>query len=141
MVLQWVEQKGKEKRSAGEKLGWATAHFNHQVMTQQVVSRHGQLGVHRASAHSRTVGSTISPTRTYDIGARRARLELSRKVVVTHFLVSQPGLVGLVSRHTFWCRDMVGLHGVATHLWCCDTEATGRAIFMSRHTFWCCDMV
>ena len=27
VALQWVEQKGNEKRNAGDKMGWATAHF------------------------------------------------------------------------------------------------------------------
>ena len=61
--------------------------------------------------------------------------------VVTQFLVSRPGLEKLVSRHTSWCCDMVGLHGVATRKrqvelkWCRDT------VFDVAHglAFWCRD--
>ena len=36
--------KEEEKENAEEKLEWATAHFQHQVETQQVVSRHRWAG-------------------------------------------------------------------------------------------------
>ena len=35
VVLLWVEQKGKEKRNAGDKMGCATAQFRPWVVTQE----------------------------------------------------------------------------------------------------------
>ena len=70
-------------------------------------------------------------------------------------LVSRPGLAGLVSRQTPWCRDMVGFHGVATHCWFHDKEAAGGPNWCHDTPFgvltwarqfgvatysWCCDM-
>ena len=46
--------KEEEKENAEEKLEWAIAHFQHQVATQQVVSRHRWLGVRRACRHDQT---------------------------------------------------------------------------------------
>ena len=91
-------------------------------------------------AADRTVACVTAPTCTHDTGARCMQPGLSRNGDATHFLVSRPSLVGLVSRHTFWCHNMVGLLGVVTHCWCRDTEAIRRAILVSRHTFWCRDM-
>ena len=99
---------------------------------------------------ARPGGCARNRARAHDTGAKRARPGPSWNGVATHFLVSLPGLAGLVTRHTFWCNDMVGLHGVATHYWCRDTEAERRAILVSQHglvflvsrsTVWCRDMV
>ena len=76
----------------------------------------------RAAARAATRATVLM--RTHDTGARRTR----------------PSLEGLVSRRTFWCHYMVGLHGVATYCWCSDTKAARRAILVSRHDFWCRNM-
>ena len=66
VVLQWVEQKGKEKRNAGDKMGWATAHFRHWVATQERCRN--RLGLVHASwragqEHCRTCGRNSTAVR------------------------------------------------------------------------------
>ena len=77
--------------------------------------------------------NAITPAHARDVGVRRVRYRPSKNGVATHFLVSRPGLVGLVLRHNFgimtWLAFMASqpIVGVATQrlqgepIWCRDT--------------------
>ena len=62
------------------------------------VSRPRRLGLAGGRASARQIGSC----------ARNSACDMA-------WVSSQPGAGETVSRHTFWCRDMVGLHGFMTH--------------------------
>ena len=130
------------------------------------MSRHGNLGACRAAAcraAACVAVNAITPAHAHDVGVRRVRYRPSKNGVATHFLVSRPGLVGLVLRHNFgittwlafmasqpivgvatqrlqgepiWCRDT--LFGVATHFL---VSRHGSGNLVSRHNFWCRNMV
>ena len=101
------------------------------VATGATWRAHGRHACTHGRAAARAAARATVLTCTHDTGAKRARPGPSRNGVATHFFVLRPGLAGLVSRHTFWCCDTIGLRGVATHCWCRDTEVAGRAILVS----------
>ena len=122
MVLQWVEQKGKEKRSAGEKLGWATAHSNTKSRHSRSCRDMGSwvcAGLARMS--TQPGGRALLPT-TRALGAHDMVWQdwycdtLFGVVTWLAFMASRL-IVGVATRRLqgepFWCRDT--LFGVATH--------------------------
>ena len=93
MVLQWVEQKGKEKRTAGVKNGGDTAHFQSWVATQKWC-RH-RLGLARESRRASQARGLVGASTT---AAERACDSIAG---------ARHGTFAARSRHQFLCRGMV----------------------------------
>ena len=72
----------------------------------------GRQQVRRAGAAERSAARTTAPARTHDSAKARPRLgQRARDLDQTgrgrdNVLASRPRLEELVSRHTFWCRDL-----------------------------------
>ena len=121
--------KRKKKRNTGEKLEWATAHFQHWVATQQVVSRPGWL-VEQARSDT---AATLAAARTTWAGSSRDMGQAvgCHDTVWCHDLVGRMGVAtySLVSRHES-CRE--SYLGLATHFL---VSRHGSSHSVSRHNF------